>query len=89
MVIIIELYKQASESLNRITSFYTYLLNLFDIFELITIKAKTIIIPYKNSILPMLLRVVPKCNQISFPGIRPIRFPMKYFLKDILVKPYE
>ena len=69
--------------------FLYYLLNLFATLELMKPKAKTIIIPYKNSILPILLRVVPKCNQISFPGIRPIRFPMKYFLKDILVKPYE
>ena len=66
-----------------------YLLNLFESFELIKIKAKTIIIPYKNSILPILFRVVPKCNQIIFPGINPIILPIKYFLNDILVKPYE
>ena len=69
--------------------FLYYLLNLFATLELMKPKAKTIIIPYKNSILPILFRVVPKCSQIIFPGINPIILPMKYFLNDILVKPYE
>ena len=80
-----KLVKLYTESL----AFYYYLLNRFATLELIKIKVKTIIIPYKNSILPILFRVVPKCNQIIFPGISPIMLPMKYFLKDILVKPYE
>ena len=68
---------------------FYYLLNRFATLELMKPKAKTIIIPYKNSILLILFRVVPKCNQIIFPGISPIILPMKYFLNDILVKPYE